>query len=72
MFMFLSVLRSSSETTALEYQRLSAGTRYHGACSVLVLNKVHVRKDRFHRYVRLPDVSVESVLADVNFVVLPG
>lgn len=28
MFMFFNTLRSSSDTTALEYQRLSAGTRY--------------------------------------------
>ena len=36
MFMFFKVVRSSSETTAREYQRLSAGTRYHGAAAVLV------------------------------------
>lgn len=38
MFMFFNVVRSSSETTALEYQRLSAGTSYHGAVCVLVFS----------------------------------
>ena len=36
--MFFSVVRSSSETTAREYQRLSAGTRYQGAAGVDVLS----------------------------------
>ena len=38
MFMFFKVVRSSSETTAREYQRLSAGTRYQGAAAVLVFS----------------------------------
>ena len=51
MFMFFKVVRSSSETTAREYQRLSAGTRYHGAAAVLGFSNPysHANLYSYHR-----------------------
>ena len=53
-FMLRMLIRSNSDATALEYQRLSAGTMYQGASSVLVFSKdllpcVHIFVPAFTR-----------------------
>ena len=72
MFMFFNVVRSSSETTALEYQRLSAGTRYCDAHELFeALRQAHIfvrwfDSPRIRNYLRITigtDAQMESLFA---------